>query len=1358
MPNGQEIVTFSGMNQDVDPRFLPDGAYVSADNFRIGLIGEGTASVQSVEGNISLELDIPTSGITKCVGLFDSKVDSKLYTFIYNHRWITSGISIAFSASPTTITATAHGLSEYDKVTFQGVTGGATNYTLNNRSYIITNVTANTFDIDFDSSVPTLVMTNASIYTTNHQIIEYDYKNNKQSNVIRSHYLDFKIDSPIKKIDTNLDFLMWTDGESEPKTINRKRAVNGDYPKDGSGRIVWELDYITTAKLMPHYPMYCGAETDGVIDNSRIGQRAYQFRCRWIYKDGQKSAWSPMGLLVSGGDNFSTERNKINLRVPFRDNYSDSEQVITEVVYAEQSDLGNFNSGSWYMFDSFDRRTMSKTITSDGTPADRIPEFYYDNYITIEFTGGNGYLLISDEDDISALNDGVPRKANTQAIIETNRPVYGGITERFDMVDIDMASRVSFRDDTTYLDKANVPKAGCSHLLGIVYYDEFMRSQSVQTLTPDNESTTSYPVGYSGHLNPYVPFWGETRTLASGASTGDGIPEIDLQITNKPPDWAKYWNIVYGGNDKIGGFIQGNARSYDLYDYKGDVRTAISLKDIKDAYLEDNELHLDYTYEEGDRLRVKYTNSSTPTIATSYIDHEIDEYTVDLPLAEDGISVPVVASYPATRYPDIGTYVVGIATSALAPIPELETGDSILLRFQPSDNAVVLANLSNRIFTVVGTSNDNTYTLLAIDLTLATTLATWGASATGQSGQAFNNSKDTGIVINHEPLIAPTVATSATKEIGIEIYRDKPQVDIDTILWKETPLWGGVYQDSTFNSAHMTQFNNVSDGSTNQNGATVGTTIVEWNGQISDGASTNDNTRRTIGDCWYGRTSFKDGSGNKLSYESLYAIPTIKSQSFSIGRPNKVLQNFKEQYSGTKLVWGQPTLNLNAENGINKFYDLDAKELSLEYGDIISISDKDRAMVVFQESKIGYMPVNQYSVIEQSGAAIIGRTKDVFSDINYAGMDYGLSGGANSVDSFNGVYYITDPKNGVVCRYVINELGEMSMKGMNRFFKDTFSFTPSYNKIDEYSNYWDNNVTVDKNNEEVVFNLVNKTVLNAESEVALGQHKFYVNNNTTDFGDIPEGTIANVVILDLDGNAVMNYTGSIESFVPSGVSEFTIIGDDVPDTVTALTQLGLTSTTSIITFTAFEKTIAFSTVNETWTSFYSFLPESMEQVGYNYATAKDGQVWIHRPYVSRDADRNVSEFYGDLYNSKIKLSGNDNPISEKIWQVFGIQGRIQDQNNSLDRDIQASVTHTTQQGQLTSGNKEDFEFLEGYYYSNIYMDENTPNIGLAKYNGEPIRDSAIITEIEYDNTQQTTLGRRVVNIIAAVYKYANSFN
>ena len=84
MPNGQEVVTFSGMNQDVDPRFLPDGAYVSADNFRIGLIGEGTASVQSVEGNISLELDIPANGITKCVGLFDSKAGHDDHIVVYN--------------------------------------------------------------------------------------------------------------------------------------------------------------------------------------------------------------------------------------------------------------------------------------------------------------------------------------------------------------------------------------------------------------------------------------------------------------------------------------------------------------------------------------------------------------------------------------------------------------------------------------------------------------------------------------------------------------------------------------------------------------------------------------------------------------------------------------------------------------------------------------------------------------------------------------------------------------------------------------------------------------------------------------------------------------------------------------------------------------------------------------------------------------------------------------------------------------------------------------------------------------------------------------------------------------------------
>ena len=81
-------------------------------------------------------------------------------------------------------------------------------------------------------------------------------------------------------------------------------------------------------------------------------------------------------------------------------------------------------------------------------------------------------------------------------------------------------------------------KSGARHRFGIVYYDRGNRSCAVQL--PENNDV-------------YIPRVNETTIDAAGYI---GEWEIKWKIHHYPPDWADYYQLVYGGNTLTDKFIQ----------------------------------------------------------------------------------------------------------------------------------------------------------------------------------------------------------------------------------------------------------------------------------------------------------------------------------------------------------------------------------------------------------------------------------------------------------------------------------------------------------------------------------------------------------------------------------------------------------------------------------------------------------------------------------------------------------------------------------------------------------------------------------------------------------------------------------
>ena len=88
---------------------------------------------------------------------------------------------------------------------------------------------------------------------------------------------------------------------------------------------------------------------------------------------------------------------------------------------------------------------------------------------------------------------------------------------------------------------ASVPtfKTGARHRFGIVYYDRALRSSSVQ-LASQSEA--------------YIPRMAESTSLDPAGWAGEW--HIDWEIKHEAPEWAEYWQWVYGGNTLTDDYIQ----------------------------------------------------------------------------------------------------------------------------------------------------------------------------------------------------------------------------------------------------------------------------------------------------------------------------------------------------------------------------------------------------------------------------------------------------------------------------------------------------------------------------------------------------------------------------------------------------------------------------------------------------------------------------------------------------------------------------------------------------------------------------------------------------------------------------------
>ena len=165
-------------------------------------------------------------------------------------------------------------------------------------------------------------------------------------------------------------------------------------------------------------------------------------------------------------------------------------------------------------------------------------------------------------------------------------------------------------------------------------------------------------------------------------------------------------------------------------------------------------------------------------------------------------------------------------------------------------------------------------------------------------------------------------------------------------------------------------------------------------------------------------------------YESAYT---------SYGRPRSYNDEPGVVERKASIRYSDSFLRDSMVNGLTRFYtdniygDIDG-ESSSNYGWIRKIRQRNNVLVCFQELKVGYIPVSQTLVEDQSSSAQYALSFKLFNFIRYNGKNIGMGNAKESYAEWNNNFYFVDPFRSEPIRAGLDGIEPISGK-MSKYFK-----------------------------------------------------------------------------------------------------------------------------------------------------------------------------------------------------------------------------------------------------------------------------------------------------------------------------------
>lgn len=170
----------------------------------------------------------------------------------------------------------------------------------------------------------------------------------------------------------------------------------------------------------------------------------------------------------------------------------------------------------------------------------------------------------------------------------------------------------------------------------------------------------------------------------------------------------------------------------------------------------------------------------------------------------------------------------------------------------------------------------------------------------------------------------------------------------------------------------------------------------------------------------------------------------------SNGRASAIDVNAGQVYYPTLIRFGREYQQNTNINNINRFYFENNDEYDRSFGDVMRLHVRDRYLKVYQKFKVGNVPILTQIIKDSANNPLSANTDKLINKVQYYAGDYGIGDAITSLAWNNYADYFVDNYRGVVCR-----LSQDGITPISILYKTNAFFVP---KLQEYRQSLNNGV------------------------------------------------------------------------------------------------------------------------------------------------------------------------------------------------------------------------------------------------------------------------------------------------------------
>lgn len=758
------------------------------------------------------------------------------------------------------------------------------------------------------------------------------------------------------------DILFFLDSLGRPTVMNIDDFIAGVYTPV-------TRDIIDVAKVPPSIPPINVYSADTTRRANNLRNKLFRFSYRWIYDDNYKSTFSPIGtmpIVVNVlSDTYTSVITNNNVIAAV---LATGDKSVKAIEFA-MSFVNKTNTWSPFLSVAvFDKAAHS--IADD-------------NFYTAEFYNDSTYPAIDVNESI-LLYDFVPRYALSQSLANGNVLIYGGITEGYDRTltpnVVNTIGTVAAGTGTT---TGNLDVVLASETITIGFIFDAWTFSGI----PAVGTVVQMRVKKAG-----VTFFSSTYTTISG-DTADTVADGLAANNTGDPDSLMTHPLL---NSILFRLESSNHQVLPNGYYSQVVITPPS------TTLAPNSIPT-WLWSTERNIGIAYFDNKGRTNGILY------NAKITFPAyAENGSQLPLIPFINTKIYhqPPIWAYSYQILFTKEATLPlfwmtvDVNTTESSYIYFDIT-NMGLNARKTPSVETVLNwtfqdgdrmrlirRNSDNTVFDDTYDAAIEGIVVSPQINGVIQTDKTFVKIKK----------VAPfSTVTYTTKNFVIELYRQGQQeANDDNKVYYECGLQFPILNPGTSTRVHGGQ---VTDQSTNY---AIPAEINIYNGDVY--------FRQRI--VYLSENGFGTFNVMDRNFVDFY-ISAVNSID---GRSSEIDINAKETFFGATIRFGQayqPNTNIN---GFNRFYPNNFFDCDSTYGNILRFVVRDRFVRVFQQFKVGAIPL--FSQIQKSpdGTNVQVVTDKLLNPIQYYVGDFGIGDNAASLASFNFADYFTTNIKGAICR------------------------------------------------------------------------------------------------------------------------------------------------------------------------------------------------------------------------------------------------------------------------------------------------------------------------------------------------------